>query len=92
MPPISGIASADSPVVTKELAMTRKYTGRCACGAVKFEFDTDPTFIADCYCKDCQKASGSAMATFCVAYKKVVSKSYPQNSGSEESKGGDHVE
>lgn len=41
-----------------------KNTGRCACGAVKFEFDTDPTFIVDCYCKDCQKASGGAMATF----------------------------
>jgi hypothetical protein len=44
--------------------MAKKYQGRCACGAVKFEFDTDPTFIADCYCKDCQKSSGSAMATF----------------------------
>jgi hypothetical protein len=44
--------------------MTKKYTGRCACGAVKFGFDSDPTFIVDCYCKDCQKASGGAMATF----------------------------
>lgn len=46
------------------LAMAKKYTGQCACGAVKFEFDTPPTFIADCYCKDCQKAGGGAMATF----------------------------
>jgi hypothetical protein len=44
--------------------MTKKHTARCACRAVKFEFDTDPTFIADCYCKDCQKASGGAFATF----------------------------
>ena len=44
--------------------MAKKHTAQCACGAVKFEFDTDPTFIADCYCKDCQKASGGAMATF----------------------------
>ena len=44
--------------------MAKKYTGRCACGALKFEFDTDPTFIVDCYRKDCQKASGGAMATF----------------------------
>ena len=44
--------------------MAQKYTGRCACGALKFEFDTDPTFIVDCYRKDCQKASGGAMATF----------------------------
>lgn len=44
--------------------MAKKHTGQCACGAVKFEFDSDPTFIADCYCKDCQKSSGGAMATF----------------------------
>ena len=44
--------------------MAKKHTGQCACGAVKFEFNTDPTFIADCYCKDCQKAGGGAMATF----------------------------
>jgi hypothetical protein len=44
--------------------MTKKYTAQCACGAIKFAFDTDPTFIADCYCKDCQNASGGAMATF----------------------------
>jgi hypothetical protein len=34
VPPVSGIASTDSPLVTKDLAMTK--TGRCACGAVKF--------------------------------------------------------
>jgi len=44
--------------------MAKKHTGQCACGAIKFGFDTDPAFIADCYCKDCQKASGGAMATF----------------------------
>jgi hypothetical protein len=44
--------------------MTKKYSGRCACGNVTFEFNTDPTFIADCYCLDCRKASGGAMATF----------------------------
>lgn len=45
--------------------MTKRYTGQCACGAVTFAFETDPpAFIADCYCKDCQKASGGAMATF----------------------------
>lgn len=44
--------------------MTRKYTGRCACGAVKFEFDNDPEFIANCHCLDCKKASGGEVATF----------------------------
>jgi len=44
--------------------MAKKHSAQCACGAIKFEFDADPSFIADCYCKDCQKSSGGAMATF----------------------------
>ena len=44
--------------------MTKKYTAQCACGAVKFEFNTDPDFIANCHCLDCKKASGGEMATF----------------------------
>src|SRR5262245_4963231 len=44
--------------------MTKKYTGQCACGAVKFEFDKDPDFIANCHCLDCKRASGGEMATF----------------------------
>jgi hypothetical protein len=44
--------------------MTKKYSAQCACGAVKFEFDTDPDFIANCHCLDCKKASGGEMATF----------------------------
>jgi len=44
--------------------MTKKYTGRCACGAVTFEFDKDPDFVASCHCLDCKKASGGEMATF----------------------------
>src|SRR5262245_55752810 len=44
--------------------MSKKYTGHCACGAVTFAFDTDPTFIANCHCTDCKRASGGEMATF----------------------------
>jgi len=44
--------------------MAKKYTGQCACGAVKFEFDKDPDFVASCHCLDCKKASGGEMATF----------------------------
>ena len=44
--------------------MTKKYTGRCACGAVKFDFDTTPTFVAVCHCLDCKKASGGEAATW----------------------------
>ncbi|WP_184089391.1 GFA family protein [Sphingomonas xinjiangensis] len=44
--------------------MSGKHTGRCACGAIQFEFNSDPTFVADCYCTDCQKSSGAVMSTY----------------------------
>jgi hypothetical protein len=44
--------------------MTSKYTAQCACGAVKFGFNTDPDFVANCHCLDCKRASGGEMATF----------------------------
>jgi hypothetical protein len=48
----------------EERNMARKHQGRCACGAVTFEFDTDPDFIAVCHCLDCKKASGGEAATW----------------------------
>ena len=44
--------------------MAKKHTAQCACGAVKFEFDADPTFIAVCHCLDCKKSSGGEAACF----------------------------
>ena len=44
--------------------MTKKYTAQCECGSVKFEFNTDPAFIANCHCLYWKKASGGEMATF----------------------------
>jgi len=44
--------------------MAKKHTARCACGAITFEFDTDPSFVALCHCLDCKKASGGEAATF----------------------------
>lgn len=44
--------------------MAKKHTAQCACGAVKFEFNTDPTFVAVCHCLDCKKSSGGEATTF----------------------------
>ena len=44
--------------------MPKKYAGRCACGAIRFEFDTDPDFVAVCHCRDCKRASGGEAAVF----------------------------
>jgi hypothetical protein len=47
--------------------MARKYRAQCACGAIKFEFDTDLTFIANWRCNDCKRAFGGEMVTFFAA-------------------------
>ena len=38
----------------------------CLCGAVKFAIDKE-TIVgqAHCHCRDCQRATGSAFASFC---------------------------
>src|SRR5262245_54533614 len=59
------IAAVDASLVGRETAyMAKKHTAQCACGAIKFEFNTDPTFIAVCHCLDCKKSSGGEAATF----------------------------
>jgi hypothetical protein len=58
-------APSENPLATTDLSVAKKHGGRCACGAVKFEFDTDPTLVAVCHCLDCKKASGGEAATFC---------------------------
>ena len=44
--------------------MAKKHQAQCACGSVRFEFDTDPDFVAICHCLDCKKASGGEAATW----------------------------
>ena len=39
-------------------------TGGCACGAVLYECNLETPLFADhCYCRDCQRASGTAMSS-----------------------------
>jgi hypothetical protein len=38
-------------------------TGGCACGAVRYECSADPVMCVNCYCRDCQRSSGTAMAS-----------------------------
>lgn len=41
-----------------------KYTGSCLCGAIKFETDNNSLWCGHCHCPSCQKATGSAFATY----------------------------
>ncbi|MET0600216.1 MAG: GFA family protein [Mesorhizobium sp.] len=44
------------------MALTR--SGKCLCGAVKYQVSGQPIRVGLCHCLDCQKESGSAFATF----------------------------
>jgi hypothetical protein len=41
-----------------------KYTGGCLCGALRYEADGEPSYMGQCYCGDCRKASGSGFIPF----------------------------
>lgn len=34
-------------------------TGRCLCGAVRYESEGEPLFSVQCHCLDCRRASGT---------------------------------
>ncbi len=36
-----------------------KIEGGCLCGSVRYESDAEPALVVNCYCKTCQKNSGS---------------------------------
>lgn len=40
--------------------MATNFKGGCFCGAVRYECSTDPIFMGNCHCRDCQKATGTA--------------------------------
>ena len=36
-----------------------QYTGSCACGALEYSFEGEPINTVFCYCRECQKNTGS---------------------------------
>jgi hypothetical protein len=41
-------------------------TGRCYCGAVRYESDGPPAFKGQCHCRECQYISGGAENLFMI--------------------------
>lgn len=46
--------------------MTKPITGRCLCGAVRFQFNEAPLALRACWCRDCQylAAGNASMSAF----------------------------
>jgi hypothetical protein len=44
--------------------MSQTWNGGCLCGAVRYRAEVDDPTSMSCYCRDCQRATGSACATF----------------------------
>jgi hypothetical protein len=52
--------------------MANTVTGGCACGVIRYECSGDPMFAANCYCRDCQRSSGTAMSSVLIVPQAAV--------------------
>jgi len=39
------------------------FTGGCLCGAIRYRMTGSPEFVMQCFCRDCQKATGTGHTT-----------------------------
>ena len=57
--------------------MSNIITGSCQCGNIEIEFDNKKVISAHhCYCKDCQRSTGTGKATILYIPKKHFSYQY----------------
>ena len=40
--------------------------GKCLCGDINFKYDSEPSLFLICHCTDCQRATGSPVASIIV--------------------------
>lgn len=44
--------------------MSDPFTGGCACGGLRYEITSEPVFMNDCQCRDCQRVSGTGHGSY----------------------------
>jgi hypothetical protein len=51
----------------------RALTGQCLCGQIQYAANADPSIIAVCHCKNCQKQTGTAFSVIVGIPKSTIS-------------------
>jgi hypothetical protein len=55
------IVASIRPAHNKQRIDAMTYTGRCHCGAIRYQLAGEPKDVALCHCTDCQRSSGAPM-------------------------------
>lgn len=50
-----------------------RLSGGCACGAVRYSIEAEPTFSFHCQCRQCQRSTGTGHASLFIVPKATVS-------------------
>lgn len=40
------------------------YSGRCHCGAIRYQLSGEPNHVAICHCSDCRRSAGAPMVSW----------------------------
>ncbi len=48
------------------MTQATRFSGGCACGAIRYESTAEPLLMLHCHCRDCQRASGGPFSSFFV--------------------------
>jgi hypothetical protein len=47
-----------------EVNVMTTFSGSCQCGAIRFQIEGKPKWVAHCHCADCRRATGAAASTY----------------------------
>jgi hypothetical protein len=47
-------------------------SGRCLCGAIRYEYQGEPQAVVHCHCESCRRQTSSAVATFVIVPKSAL--------------------
>ena len=72
--------------------MSETRTGGCLCGQSRYEATEPPRFSITCYCRDCQKATGTGHAPSFAVNRTAVTKSGPLRTFTNKAASGNDVE